>query len=284
MMNVWRRLLLAAALALVSAPAAVSAQDAAVREITQISGGLYQFRNNNHLAVFLVTPEGIIATDPINADAARWLKAEFKRSFDQPVRYLIYSHGHADHVSGGEVFADTAVVVAHERCQALLTRDNVPTAMPQVTVKDSMTLELGGKTVELRYLGRNHTDNMLVMRFPAERAVFAVDFVPVHRLFYMDFPDGYLDEWPDSLRALEAMDFDILIPGHGRLGGKSNVTEDIEYLHALRTTVLGAFASGLTIEDIVDKQRLEAYKDWERYDEWRGPNLRGMARHLRATR
>jgi glyoxylase-like metal-dependent hydrolase (beta-lactamase superfamily II) len=260
------------------------AQDPPIREIIPVTGGLYRFRNNNHLSVFLVTPNGVIATDPINADAARWLKAELKQRFGQPVRYLVYSHGHADHVSGGEVFADTAVVVAHERCQAMLVRDNVPTAMPRVIVKDRMTLELGGKTVELLYLGRNHTDNMLVLRFPAERAVFAVDFAPVHRLQYMDFPDGYLDEWPDSLRALEALDFDILIPGHGRIGDKSNVTEDIGYLQALRTAVLGAFASGLTGEDMVDKTRMEAYRDWERYDEWRGPNLLGMARHLRQTR
>ena len=42
-----------------------------------------------------------------------------------------------------------------------------------------MTIELGGKTVELRYLGKNHSDNMIVMNFPAERTLYAVDFIPV---------------------------------------------------------------------------------------------------------
>ena len=48
---------------------------APVREISRLAGEVYRFRNNNHYSVFAVTPDGIIATDPINADAAKWLKA-----------------------------------------------------------------------------------------------------------------------------------------------------------------------------------------------------------------
>jgi glyoxylase-like metal-dependent hydrolase (beta-lactamase superfamily II) len=73
-----------------------------VREITPIAGEVYRFRNNNHYAVFAVTPAGIIATDPINAEAAQWLKAELQKRFSQPVKYLIYSHDHTDHISGGK--------------------------------------------------------------------------------------------------------------------------------------------------------------------------------------
>ncbi|MFQ5904529.1 MAG: hypothetical protein ACE5JO_12665, partial [Candidatus Binatia bacterium] len=69
-------------------------QRAPVREITRIAGDLYRFRNNFHYSVFLVTPAGIIATDPINADVAKWLKAELKKRFNRPVKYLIYSHDH----------------------------------------------------------------------------------------------------------------------------------------------------------------------------------------------
>jgi len=101
-----------------------------VREITQIAGEVYRFRNQNHYSVFAVTPAGIIATDPINADAAQWLKAELQRRFNRPVKYLIYSHDHADHIAGGEVFADTATVVAHENAKATITTERRPTAVP----------------------------------------------------------------------------------------------------------------------------------------------------------
>ncbi|MBM3602058.1 MAG: MBL fold metallo-hydrolase [Alphaproteobacteria bacterium] len=91
----------------------VQAQQAPVREISKIAGEVYRFRNNNHYSVFAVTPAGVIATDPINAGAAQWLKEEVQKRFNQPVKYVIYSHDHADHISGGEVF-DGAIIVAHE--------------------------------------------------------------------------------------------------------------------------------------------------------------------------
>ena len=57
-------------------------EEAPKRVITKIAGDLYRFQNNFHYSVFLVTPEGVIATDPINAEAATWLKAEIKKRFD----------------------------------------------------------------------------------------------------------------------------------------------------------------------------------------------------------
>ena len=65
------------------APNVLHAQ--ATRAITHIAGDLYRFQNNSHYSVFLVTPDGVIATDPINAEAATWLKAEFAKRFNQPV-------------------------------------------------------------------------------------------------------------------------------------------------------------------------------------------------------
>ena len=102
--------------AVVLVPGTLHAQ--AKRAITHIAGDLYRFQNNFHFSVFLVTPEGVIATDPINAEAAIWLEAEIDKRFGRPIKYLILSHDHADHSSGGEVFADTATVIAHDRAKA----------------------------------------------------------------------------------------------------------------------------------------------------------------------
>ncbi len=62
------------------------AQQEPKRAITNIAGDLYRFQNNFHFSVFLVTPEGVIVTDPINADAANWLKAEIDKRFGVPIR------------------------------------------------------------------------------------------------------------------------------------------------------------------------------------------------------
>src|SRR5688572_30147500 len=85
------------------------------REIIPLTGDLYRARNGNWYTVFLVTPDGIILGDPINAAFATWLKNELATRFKVPVRYVVYSHSHFDHAAGGAVFADTAIFVGHDR-------------------------------------------------------------------------------------------------------------------------------------------------------------------------
>jgi glyoxylase-like metal-dependent hydrolase (beta-lactamase superfamily II) len=260
------------------------AQQAAKREISKIAGELYLFRNNFHSSVFAVTPAGVIATDPINADAARWLKAELQTRFNQPVRYLIYSHDHADHISGGEVFADTAIIVAHENAKPVILGEKRPTAVPQVTFSDQMTVELGGTTVELAYAGRNHSNNSIVMRFPRERVLFAVDFIPVDSIAFRNFPDAYLDDWIESLKKVEAMDFDVLAPGHGPLGQKGNVRQFREYMEDLKSAVLQAIREGKSLDEMKQSIKLPKYEQWSGYREIFPLNIEGMYRMVQANR
>jgi glyoxylase-like metal-dependent hydrolase (beta-lactamase superfamily II) len=255
------------------------------RSITKIAGDLYRFQNRAHYSVFLVTPEGILVTDPINADAAKWLEAELAKRFPGvPIRYLVYSHSHADHIAGGEIFADTATVVGHERAKQRIVAEQVPTATPQVTFSDRKILQLGGKDVELIYLGPSHSDNLIVMRFPAERTVFAVDIVAVKRLPYQDFPDADLAGWIATLRALEAMDFDILAPGHGALGGKADVADHRRYLETLRDQVKAGMAAGKSVEELKQTVTMPEYASWGMYKEWRELNVAGMYRSLQTSR
>jgi glyoxylase-like metal-dependent hydrolase (beta-lactamase superfamily II) len=271
------------AVSLVGAASLGSAQEP-TREITNIAGDLYRFQNNFHFSVFYVTDEGIIATDPINADAAEWLKAELQTRFNQPVKFLIYSHDHADHISGGEVFADTAMVVAHAQAKADIIGEQRPTAVPNITVEDALTIELGGKTVELSFVGRNHSDNSLVMHFPAERTLFAVDFIPVKQVAFRDFGDAYVEEWIDSLKAVEAMDFDTLAPGHGPIGEKSDVTAFREYMEDLHSQVLAAVRAGMTVEETQAAVDLSKYADWGQFEEWGPLNIAGMHRRISLNR
>jgi len=97
---------------------AFAQQKPPARGIVNITGQLYRAQNDNHYTVFLVTPQGIIMSDPINRDFARWLKAEFATRFKVPVRYLLYTHKDWDHASGGVVFADTAEFVGHANMRA----------------------------------------------------------------------------------------------------------------------------------------------------------------------
>lgn len=273
-------------LAALLAGVALAQQGAPTRELTQIEGNLYRFQNNFHFSVLYVTPDGAIVTDPIDADAASWLKDEIAERFGVPVRYLVYSHDHADHSSGGEVFAaDGAVVIAHENARRAIVGEERPTAVPDLTFTDELVIELGGARVELVHVGRNHSDNSIVMRFPAERALFAVDFIPTgNTLPFMDLGDSYFPDWIDSLRAVEGMDFDVLVPGHGELGDKSDVTAMKGYLQDLYDAVLEQARAGRTLEETIAAVDLEQYRDWGQYDAWLPLNVEGMYRRIQLQR
>lgn len=260
------------------------AQDEVKREITQVAGDLYRFQNQFHYSVFLVTPDGIIATDPINEEAAEWLKKEFDTRFGQPVKYVIYSHDHRDHIAGGQVFADTATVIAHQAAKNTIIGEKRPTAVPEITFSDEMTIELGGKTVELTYVGRGHSDNMIVMRFPEERALFAVDFISVKRLPYMNLTDSYFPDWIEAIKVVESKDFDILVPGHGPIGEKADARDHREYLEDLYEAVLAEARAGTSLEAMQQRIKLEKYKDWGRYEEWLPLNIEGVYKQVQLHR
>ncbi len=268
---------------LLALPAAAAAQPP-VREITRLAGEVYRFRNNLHYSVFAVTPAGIIVTDPISPEAAEWLKAELARRFGVPIRYLIYSHDHADHIAGGQVLADGALVVAHERAKTNIIEEKRPTARPDVTFTDRMTIELGGTVVELIHVGRNHSDSSIVMRFPRERLLFAVDFIPVEMVAFRDFPTAWVEDWIDSLARVEALDFDILVPGHGQVGRKEHVTMFRQYLEDLRGEVVRLAREGKSLDEMKQLITLPKYRQWGRYDEWFPLNVEGMYRQVQMHR
>ena len=255
----------------------IQAQNDVQRSISQISGDLYRFQNNFHYSVFLVTDQGVIATDPINAEAAQWLKDEIKERFNQPIKYVIYSHHHGDHVSGGEVFADDgAIVVAHKNATQALIDDNVATALPAITFQDSMTLELGGQKVELSYLGKNHSDNSIVANFPEEKTLFAVDFVSTKRLPYKTISRSYFPDYFEAFSRLEDIEFETLAPGHGKLGTKQDALEHGEYIIELYQFVKTAVESGDDLAKIKQNLTLEKYNQWGQFDAWREQNIEGM--------
>ncbi|MGE0593918.1 MAG: MBL fold metallo-hydrolase [Vicinamibacterales bacterium] len=113
-----------------AAPARAQAPQAPERSIVNLTGQLYRAQNNNHYTVFLVTPEGVILSDPINRDFSRWLKGEIATRFRVPVRYVLYTHHDWDHASGGVVWADTAEFVGHAGMLAELDVPPGPRPLP----------------------------------------------------------------------------------------------------------------------------------------------------------
>src|SRR5882672_1606389 len=103
---------------------------------TKVDGteNVYIFRAGNHQSMFVVTKAGVIATDPIGYGRPEMVKtyiAEIRKVTDQPIKYLVYSHHHYDHISGGQPFKDAgATIVAHKRAKERILAQQDPLMVP----------------------------------------------------------------------------------------------------------------------------------------------------------
>jgi glyoxylase-like metal-dependent hydrolase (beta-lactamase superfamily II) len=165
---------------------------------------------------------------------------------------------------------------------------------PTLLYSERLRIELGGKTVELVHPGLNHSDDATVMLFPAERVVFATEFLAdalvtadIHSLPSACGPfDGSpLAEWIKSYRTVEALDFDVLAGGHGgALFTKADVTATRVYFEDLVAAVSAGIAAGKSREELKQSVTLEKYRDWVNYDRLRSYNVEAAYDNLKLYR
>jgi glyoxylase-like metal-dependent hydrolase (beta-lactamase superfamily II) len=254
------------------------AQSPPVFATTKVEGtdNVYIFRYMNHQSMFVVTSAGVIATDPIayaRREASQVYLDEIRKVTSQPVRYVIYSHNHYDHVAGGKPFKDAgAIFVSHRRAKERIVQVKDPfTIVPDETVEDFRAITLGDTTIELSYLGLNHSDSSLVMRLPAHKIIFAVDFIPVGALPGRSMIDSHPQEWEESLKKVLTMDWERLIPGHpapgGRLGTKDDVQKLLVMLQDVSAEVREAALAGKCWDTAEKEVKLEKYASWPGYEQ-----------------
>jgi glyoxylase-like metal-dependent hydrolase (beta-lactamase superfamily II) len=243
---------------------------------------LYIFRYNRHQAMFIVTPEGVIATDPIGLrrPAAQAYIEEIRKITPAPIKYVIYSHAHFDHIAGGQPFKDLgATFIAHRNAKERIVALNAPDVVVPDEVVDGMrTINLGGTTLELIYLGKNHSNGNLVMRLPKEGIIFTVDWIPLQSLPFRGMADTYLPDIEDGLKQVIAMDWDRLIPGHpGPDGRQTGTKEDartaLSYLQDLSAAVKKAADDHKCLNDAVRDIKLPKYENFANYDAYLPMNI-----------
>ncbi len=245
---------------------------------TKVEGtdNVYVFRYANHQAMFIVTRDGVIATDPIGygrPQAVTTYVDEIKKVTDKPIKYLIYSHHHYDHISGGKPFKDAgAKIVAHKKAKERLAVLKDPaTPLPDETMDKKRTINLGGTALELTYVGLNHSDSSIVMRLSKEKLIFVVDFLPVGTLPGRGMIDFYPLEAENSIKQVLALDWERLIPGHpgapeGRLGTKKDAQDQLTFLQDASEAVKVEARAGKCWEPAEKEVKLPKYSSWPNYD------------------
>ena len=189
--------------------------------------------------------------------------AELGRVTNKPVRYVINTHHHADHAGGNARMQQMGAEVimsqqAHENL-AFGLRD-VQWSDPNLAFENHLSLELGGKRVELYYLGRGHTNGDVVVYFPAARALAAGDLFVSDPLTpqKIDYADGgSAKEYTKTLDAVLQLDFDTVVPGHGTVTTKQELRKFRESTVLLQNRVHEMLLQKRTREEIARMLEIE---------------------------
>jgi len=251
---------------------------------TKVTGteNVYIFRYVRHQSIFIVTPAGVIATDPIGLrrPAAKAYIEEIRKITDAPIKYVIYSHSHFDHIAGGQPFKDLgAIFIAQRNAKNRILALNPPdVVVPDEVVEENRTITLAGTSLELIYLGKNHSDSTLVMRLPKEKIIFTVDWIPLETVPFRGMADTYLPDIMDGLKKVIAMDWDLLIPGHpgpdGRqIGTKEDARAALAYLQDLSAAVKQAADDHKCLDQAMREIKLPKYEKWANYAQYLPMNI-----------
>ncbi|HEX4277231.1 MAG TPA: MBL fold metallo-hydrolase [Bryobacteraceae bacterium] len=204
---------------------------APAQAIEQVKPGVFMITGAGGNSTFHVTNEGIILVDGKLPGDANYnaLMALIKGASDQPVKYLIVTHHHADHTGNNQKFLDAGVpVVATENLKKnLVTYESNPKpASPSVTYPGAeYTIRLGGVTAELHHFGRAHTSGDTVVYFPDVKVVCLSDVVTTGTTDpLIDYAGGgSATDWTNVLAGVLKLDFDAAIPGNGPVLSKADV-------------------------------------------------------------
>jgi len=216
----------------------------------------------------IVGERDVIVVDSLtNAAMARSLRAEIRRVTDKPIRYLINTHSHADHVFTNHLFPEATVISTHrgrketeanrkvqEKHDALLATlfSDVDLRGGRYTLQDmtfsgSLTFHHGEREVRVLELGAGHSESDVVVHLPAERIVFCGD------VFMNDLPplpgEGRVTRTIANAKALEALDADIYVAGHGEPGTRADVRAQRTLLESQFQLARECFDRGLTYDE-----------------------------------
>lgn len=254
------------------------------RALTQVKGNLYRHTTGPGLAVHsglvLITQDGALVIDPAMTCTAGWLRDEIRRRFNVGVKYVVYTHGHADHVSGGQVFQkDGAIVVANERALEPLVGEKIPTAIPDRVFDTDMTITLGGETVRLHRVAPSHSDSMIMVLFPKYKALQCTDVCESKSMPYNDFLDFYYPGWIETLDWVARQDVDFIDVGHYTPATKPDEAALRAYMVDLHQQVLDLVRAGQSWDQLYRNVRFsDQVKTWTAFDTMHTLNVMGMYR------
>ena len=264
--------------------------------LQQIIPGHYMYTSGPRVSGVIATSEGVVVIDALTDEAMATHERQLIAStIQQPVRFLVSSTFH-DNYTGGNVAYQDVIRIGHENYRAdlldMMQTDHVPAAaqamrLPHLTYQDRVSLHLGGKEIQILYIGKAHTRGDSIVFVPQDRIVYLSEL-----LFYDRFPwmnSGYV-HWIDALDTALKLDADIFVPGQGPARWASNPRESRQAVVRFRQILVDArgavqseIARGATEDQAVARVLLPQYKDINGYQQQREVVVRRTYEDLKDT-
>jgi cyclase len=252
---------------------------------------------------FVIGDDGDTVIDTfVNPAAAKQLLAEIQKLTKLPVRFVVNTHYHLDHVAGNGVFAETgALIIGHRNIRGWIHSENLKffgkeikpeqramvegLVAPSVIYDSAIELYLGSRRIVVRYYP-GHTGGDSVVSIPDAQVVFCGDLFWKKTL--PNLIDGTTEKWvaTDAKLAAEAPKA-TFVPGHGDVGNAADVQEFAGYLNDLRTVMAQPVKDGLTgdaLANAVMPKLQEKYGSWNFFDYFLKRNISDMAKELRGEK
>jgi glyoxylase-like metal-dependent hydrolase (beta-lactamase superfamily II) len=209
--------------------------------------------------------DGILLVDAQDEPAVPRLQAEIAKRSDKPVRIVIDSHWHFDHVGANALYRrQGATIIAQENTRKRLMSEQVnplggkqrafpPAFWPTLTFADRIALHFNGDDIDVIHVPSGHTDGDVIVRFRQADVLFAADLFNNGDYTRVDLRGGSLDGMIAAYQQLlPALDDQVkVVPGRGRVGGKKDLEDYLAVMIALRDRISKLIREGKTLEEAV---------------------------------
>lgn len=257
--------------------------DADFPRVQQIADGVYtyeQLRSAGEekfttVSMFVVTDAGVLVADGQGEveETTRMIE-EIGKITEQPITHVIICSDHGDHTAGNSAFPHGAVFYAHPTSDATLRasaanphrgEDAALVIVADVLATDEVTdIELGGRSIQLLFLGRAHTGGDLSVYLPDDKILFMSEAY-LNRIFPA-MRSAYPSEWVAMIEKAQALDVDIYIPGHGFVESPPVLVEELETYRGALVQVIDEATrlheAGLTVDEAADQAQFGDLDTW----------------------
>src|SRR2546428_4680599 len=260
--------------------------------LRQIIPGHYVFTSMTYTSGVIVTSEGVLVLDALNSEpVGRAERKAIEDTIRQPVRVLVSSTFHNNYSKGNLAYADVWKI-GHENYRtdllALMQREKVSAEeqkarLPQQTFRDRLTLYLGGKEIQILYVGRAHTRGDSIIFVPQDRIAYLSELYFADQFVVIN--DGYGVDWVRALDAVETLGADIFVPGHGPIPAdpresRQGLRRFRQMLVDVRDAVQIEVARGATEDQAVAAVRWPQYENVRGYNTQRETAVRRLYQQL----